>query len=133
MDVVLKRTDENEKQTLGEMTLTHECETVFTCKTLELPWRNNEKTVSCIPKGTYKVTKHTSPTFGKCFYVHDVPGRSQILIHRGNYVRDTKGCIIPGDSFGDIDGDGLPDVKNSVKTMTILLEILPSEFYLTIE
>lgn len=67
--------------------------------TLEDAWRNNEKMVSCIPKGKYKLTAHTSPKFGKCYLVNDVPNRSHILIHAGNTHHDTLGCILIGQMF----------------------------------
>lgn len=67
--------------------------------TLEDVWRNNEKMVSCIPKGTYKIRRHQSPKFGECFIVLDVPNRSQILIHAGNTHLDTHGCILLGQNF----------------------------------
>jgi hypothetical protein len=41
-----------------------------------------------------------SPTFGPTFEVADVPGRTAILFHRGNVVRDTRGCILLGRRFG---------------------------------
>ena len=66
------------------------------CYTLELPWRDNARNDSCIPPGVYRLTKASSPRFAECFYVHDVPGRSGILIHPGNVLADTKGCILPG-------------------------------------
>ena len=30
-----------------------ECEGKLICNTIELPWKNNEKRVSCIPEGKY--------------------------------------------------------------------------------
>lgn len=71
------------------------------CVTLELPWRNNERLFSCIPDGTYKLGRHYSSRFGWCIKLYDVSGRSDILIHPGNTVSDTEGCILVGSSFGD--------------------------------
>jgi len=66
--------------------------TTFSCKTLELPWRNNENQISCIPPGTYNVEIRRSNKFGKTYWVKEVPNRSYILIHSGNYAGDkTKG------------------------------------------
>jgi hypothetical protein len=70
------------------------------CVTLEDLWRENQTSVSCIPKGKYSISWHTSPKFGGCYIVNDVPGRSHILIHAGNTDRDTSGCILLGLSFG---------------------------------
>lgn len=70
--------------------------------TLEDLWRNNERMVSCIPAGTYKVKRHVSPKFGNCFRVEDVPGRSEILIHAGNTHVDTHGCILLGLMYGTL-------------------------------
>ena len=102
------------------------------CKTLELPWRDNERGKSCIPAGTYEVIAHKSPKFGQCFWVRDVPRRSEILIHPANFTRQLRGCIAPGLDFGDIDGDGVIDVANSKKAMDKLLLTLPNKFTLTV-
>jgi hypothetical protein len=34
----------------------------------------------------------------------NVPGRSEILIHKGNLSSDSKGCIIVGEEFGTLNG-----------------------------
>lgn len=69
---------------------------IFWCYTLELPWRDNKRSISCIPVGSYFVKRHTSPTFGKCYYITGVPDRSQILFHVGNYPKNTNGCVLLG-------------------------------------
>ena len=116
-------------------------EEIFSCVTLELPWLDNQRNVSCIPEGIYTTSRHQSPNFGLCFHVQDVPGRSHILIHAGNYVGsinpktgtpDTRGCILPGKAFADIDGDGVVDVTSSGPTMRRLLDLLPDVFELEI-
>ena len=62
---------------------------------LEPPWKNNEKDISCIPEGTYVCHPVTSPKFGFTFEVQ-VPERESILFHSGNRANDTKGCIVMG-------------------------------------
>lgn len=99
----------------------------FRCFTLELPWKFNKQNESCIPSGYYIVSKHESPTHGECLLVEGVPNRTWILFHAGNYTRDTKGCILPGEYIKDIDGDGVPDVANSGATMERLLNVLKFE------
>jgi hypothetical protein len=103
---------------------------------MELPDLDNELKISCIPEKTYTVDKITSPKFGLCFYLNDVPGRTGILIHKGNYVAgtyvDTLGCILPGQAFSDINNDLITDITGSIKAMNQLLKILPSTFRLTI-
>lgn len=73
--------------------------------TLEEAWRNNERQVSCIPAGKYKVRRVLSPKFGATFEVCDVPERSHILFHAGNTHKDTLGCILLGTTWGKVNGD----------------------------
>ncbi len=80
--------------------------------TLENPWRNNEPFISCIPVGTYAFNRHLSPKFGETFIVEGVPGRSQILVHRGNTHTDTSGCILTGEEFFYFDQPSKPGVVN---------------------
>ena len=70
------------------------------CLTLERPWLNNKRNISCIPSGFYYCSRVDSPKFGNTFRVTDVPGRSHILFHKGNLMDDTHGCIILGEEFG---------------------------------
>lgn len=121
------------KQTEGELYVhNNDNQIIYDCKTLELPWRDNQRRISCIPSGTYKAVKHHSPRFGRSFWVKDVPGRSEILIHSGNYNHHTLGCPLVGQTLTDINGDGLRDVTNSRKTINELWDILPDEFEIDI-
>src|SRR5688500_13941630 len=123
--------DYKDKQTEGNLTVYDDHDKpVFVCKTLELPWRDNQKMVSCIPEGEYLVSKRAAHPLRKYehFILHNVPNRSYILIHSGNYVWHVLGCLIVGDSHTDINKDGLKDVTNSKATLKILVSLLPEKF-----
>jgi hypothetical protein len=126
----------NKSETLGAFMIMEGERPVYSCKCIELPDNGNQVNTSCIPEGTYNVEKITHQTKGRCFRVLDVPGRTGILIHRGNYATgshvDTLGCILPGQYFVDLNSDGTLDVAESTKAMEKLLEILPEKFKLYI-
>lgn len=87
-------------------------------KTLELPWRDNKRNMSCIPAGEYNVDYMERSASGKyrgCFHVKNVPGRSEILIHSGNVSAHTRGCIIVGGKTGELSGQ--PAVLNSMSAL----------------
>lgn len=121
MHIVIKRTTNEDKQTLGTLQVQG-----FKCYTLELPWKQNKKGISCIPPGKYKVVKRFSEKYGNHLHILDVKGRSFILIHNGNYHTQIQGCILVGDSLTDINKDGYKDVTNSTKTLEKLVNMLPS-------
>lgn len=134
MKLLIKRFSHEDKQTLGNAIVFNNRNGIeHTFKTLELPWKDNQKQISCIPTGTYKVKKRTSQKYKEHFHVLGVPGRSYILIHHGNYYDDILGCILPGIKHADIDGDGYRDVTSSRTTMKKLLSLLPNEFEMVIE
>ncbi len=129
------------KQTLGTFTLSKDDEELFKCRTLELAYKDNERNVSCIPEGIYVVDNHISPKFGRCFWVKEVPDREFILIHVGNFAgsnnpktgrSDIRGCILTGEKFIDLDGDGLADITNSRHTFKQLLKVAPDGFILEV-
>ena len=73
-----------------------ECEGEFICYTIELPWKNNEKRVSCIPEGKYFIRKRYSKKFKWHLEVIDLKNRSFILFHpANNALRELNGCIAP--------------------------------------
>ena len=122
--IVIDRIDQNDYQTEGFLRVYEGERLVFDCKTLELPWRNNQRRISRIPDGRYQAILHHSPRFGESIWIQGVPNRSEILIHLGNYNRDTLGCILVGSDFADIDGDGQYDVIASRQTMLKLFDTI---------
>ena len=125
MKLELNRCQTDDKQTLGELYLLSDNEAVLNkWMTLELPHMNNTRYISRIPAGTYNAVIHNSPRFGKTLWIQDVPNRSEILIHQGNYHTQIKGCILIGQNHIDINNDGLKDVTSSRKSMTKLMSQL---------
>ncbi|TVP15379.1 DUF5675 family protein [Shewanella sp. KCT] len=79
--------------------------------TVECPWENNQKGISCIPEGTYQLQRHVSPSKGDCFAIigpsHGVTlygpsQRTHCLIHIANRASELEGCIAPGKRFGSV-------------------------------
>lgn len=129
---VLDRTY-NKTSTLGDLVFVNDHDYVVgRFKTLELPWRNNNFQISCIPEGEYKVIPRWSEKFKNHFHILDVPNRTYILFHVANYTRELMGCVAVGMRFGDIDGDGIVDVLDSRLAMNSMLNIAPEGFTLKI-
>jgi len=95
------------------------------CHTFELPWLKNARNVSCIPAGEYLIKMTNSNKFGPSYEVKSVVGRSNILIHKGNMVDDTQGCIMPVSGFG-VNG-GVWMGLSSRKAYTRLMHLLGGE------
>lgn len=79
------------------------------CLTLEPDWNNNKKNKSCIPEGEYICNKVTGANVSTgshkhTFKVENVTGRTSILFHIGNTIKDTAGCILTGETPGLING-----------------------------
>ncbi len=91
--LTLTRDRRSEWATLGRLSIDGEP----VCHTLERPWLDNKRRVSCIPVGEYTGAVQHSPRFKAWLpELLDVPGRDQILIHAGNTADDTEGCILVG-------------------------------------
>lgn len=68
-------------------------------KTIERPWLNNKRRVSCYPEGVYLVKylpRSASGKYKRVWHVQNVPNRSGILFHGGNLVKHSLGCTIVG-------------------------------------
>lgn len=124
----LIRTDLMDRQTLGRLfVLDENAQVLFQCVTLELPWKDNQRNISCIPPGNYRITPRISQKYGRHLHILDVPNRDWILIHEANFFHQLRGCIAVGQEIREIDGDGMPDITNSVKTKLKLLKYIKSE------
>jgi len=133
--IIIDRYSYEKKQTIGKFYLLDE-ETQSVLKmwhSMELPWKNNQQNISCIPAGNYRGILHISPTFGPCIWIKDVEGRSEILIHPANFFYDLRGCIAIGKDLVDIDKDGHIDITTSRDSLTELLELLANQTVVDID
>jgi hypothetical protein len=83
----------------------------FECYTLEDEVRQLEdvpvkdwkiKKITAIPRGRYEIKMHKSPKFKRSLpHLQDVDGFTYILMHSGNLVKHTDGCILVGASDGN--------------------------------
>lgn len=81
---------------------------------LELPWRDNKQNISHIPVGEYRLdfirARRAFSGMFDLYWIHDVPERSGVLAHVGNYAgdvalamrTDSNGCVLLGKSHGRI-------------------------------
>ena len=91
------------------------------CYTIELPWKDNQFQVSCIPEGTYTLKKRYSLRNGWHIHVTNVKDRLWILIHCfNNALVESQGCIAPVET---IDGEGKgSSARTALKRLMKLLE-----------
>jgi Family of unknown function (DUF5675) len=72
--------------------------------TAERPWLDNTVGESCIPEGLYALSLRPSAIVAACSHgifdegweVRNVPGRTFIMIHPGNWPMSVRGCIAVG-------------------------------------
>jgi hypothetical protein len=112
-------------------------------RTLELPWRDNEQNISCIPPAPEKRLSmyplrhrdaHESPKNDyDHFQVEDVNGRSYILVEIGNLYEQTRGCIFVGNRWIDINRDGIPDVSDSATALAEMRDVIPPHAQLVVQ
>ena len=114
----LIRVEESSEGTFGNWIV---CSQVF-CVTLEPSDLLNERNISSIPAQQYQCIRIRSPQFGETFEIVDVPGRSHVLLHAGNTIKHTKGCIILAQHFGKLHEDRA--VLNSGKTFKEFMKIM---------
>lgn len=74
------------------------------CVSLEPPDEENHSNISSIPTGQYICKRTQSRTFGETFEIMDVTDRTNVLLHAGNVVEHTQGCIILGQYWGKTAG-----------------------------
>lgn len=129
--VVLKRIFDDGQRTFGVLV----CTTRPLVLTIENPWINNKRNISCIPVGRYKCKRFISSRFGETFKILDVPDRGEtepIIFHIGNRDDNTRGCPIIGSEFGELYGE--PAVLNSKKGFKRFMKKMKDvdEFELTV-
>ena len=101
-----------------------ECEGKLICNTIELPWKNNETKVSCIPEGKYFIRKRFSKRFQWHLELIEIKNRSFILFHpANNAIKELNGCIAPVTKISGA-GFGLMSRKAFAKLRAIVYKAL---------
>lgn len=107
---------------------------LFSSIMLERGWRDNQKSVSCIPAGIYTVVLEWSPRFQMMLWeIKGVPNRSECKFHASNYWHQLNGCIAPGRQPKDMNRDGYLDVTASRSTLKAFHSALKSVTQATLE
>lgn len=98
------------------------------CRTIELPWRGNQRRISCIPEGTYLIRKRYSNKFRWHFELLGVRNRDLILIHPANdALKELNGCIAPVSEHSG-EGKGTRSRVASDKLKDLVFPYLESGF-----
>ena len=78
---------------------------------MELPWRENQHSISRIPAGVYPAFRFKSPHIGyELFQLANVPDRVGVDIHVGNTMKDTEGCVLVGE---EQDGEAITESRKA--------------------
>lgn len=131
MKAILKLNRDNytSKTTIGKLYLND----IFICDTLEDTCRDINRDgdlndvgeakifgETAIPAGTYPVIINMSPRFKKMLpRLSGIAGYDGVLIHAGNFAKDTHGCILTGTRGIDCILGG-----TSVKALTKLMDAM---------
>ena len=95
------------------------------CYTLELPWRDNQRNISCIPEDVYLIVWKKSPSKGWRLHIMNVPERDHCMFHIGNWIRNIRGCVLPGLEFKLYDKRGDMMATSSAKAIKKLESLIP--------
>lgn len=72
------------------------CDGKLICYTIELPWLDNQRKISCISEGEYQLAKRYVEKFHWHLWLVGVINRQWILIHTANNaLQQLQGCIAP--------------------------------------
>lgn len=120
---------QDSNQTLGKCTVySEDNKPLFSGLSLERGWRNNERNVSCVPKGSYTVVLEWSDRFQQDLWeLKGVPNRAECKFHASNYWYQLNGCIALGQKLKDLNNDGYNDITNSRNTMRAFHTALKGE------
>lgn len=133
--VLLLRRSTSDQGTFGTLVATRDGAAPLQLFTGELPWRDNHARVSCIPEGNYKCQPWHSRKYPNHYNVMDVPERSAILFHSGNFsgardkgfLTNVEGCILVGKARGTIKGQKA--VLSSKVAMDALRKYIGENFF----
>lgn len=99
MLIEIKRISKSGSCMIGNLSV----DSVVLCKTLELPFLDNQSNISSIPAGEYTGILRYDHSDKWRIELTNVVNRTHIQIHIGNYPKDTKGCVLVGTAADSTD------------------------------
>lgn len=94
---------------------------------IELPYINNNINVSCILSGIYNFKKIIRPDGTEAIEILNVVGRTHVLAHVANFMKDIKGCIAPNVNYSYTKETKTPYGISSRVQVKQLLRALPTK------
>jgi len=133
IDWIIYREEQNRKGTLSQNLIKNADGRYMNYEfNLELPYESNVRNISCIPSGIYRFDKRIHQSRGRILRILGVKERSDILVHVGNFLKDTEGCILPCTNWR-INKDGSEYVgESSGVALSSIYEALPPSGYVHI-
>lgn len=124
INLYIKRIKDVPDGTLGEFLVMENDSVLFNGYTLEPagPDTITPNKDKRIPAGIFQMGWHNSPTFRQTLphlFNDQVPKERYILIHAGNFPKDTFGCVLVGCRH---DGRNVLDSKKALKRLLPLLK-----------
>lgn len=113
---------------------------------VERPWNDNKRFVSCVPAGEYKLIPYNSTSYGFVYLLSNpelgvYPFEEQcksnkdrygcIFVHKGSYPHNFQGCIGIGDEYIE-SMNMVKNTKNTCKSVISLLQSKDEQHTLTI-
>jgi hypothetical protein len=103
------------------------------CWSLEAPWRDNQRHISCVPPGLYELVRHSGQKYKQTWALqnHEIGvgvdpqedlTRYWCVLHGANWAHELGGCIAPGLSMV-LEG-GAPSVRSSRAALAHILGLL---------
>ncbi len=117
--IVINRIFQNDIKTISVAGVFQEPYYLYEFVTIELPWRDNTRGISCIPEGTYRgeaVQKNQK----YAIQIKDVPDRDSVYITNAIFLRQLEGCIAPGTSIKELDRSGTINTISSRMALACL-------------
>lgn len=113
--VEIFRSFQDGKQTSGICTILNEDRfALFSAVCLERGWQNNERNVSCLPRGKYPLVLEYSNRFNKDLWeIKESEPRTECKFHSASFWQDLNGCISLGARYKYIDTDDYLDLSYS--------------------
>lgn len=102
MDIIIQRNPPTKRSTTGVLSIEGQDQTFVTLEPPPIPNPPPDgNNYICVPAATYPLTIRWSPKFSRQVpHIENVPGRTAIELHIGNFPDDTDGCGLIGKDYG---------------------------------